>query len=158
MKKQVLSLSFLFFAFIGFYQTTNAQTRSTETADFVSAAADADAEMVMLLPAVQKVREAAGVVPVIEAARKLAAKVKRSGANMSSSQLEGYKRELGKLETDLDKILGNSTVPTAGSQTPHTCHGKCAADFPGWGGGKGWQRFICKLGCIKVGPVSGGNE
>lgn len=151
MKKQSLSLFFFLFAFIGYYNTANAQTRTTETADFVAAAGDTDDNMAMLLPAVQKVREAAAAIPVIEAARKLAAKVERSGAKMSKTQYEGYQRELAKLETDLNKILGNSTVPTAGSQSPAQCQGECHEVFGnGFGGGKGWNRFWCKLGCFKI--------
>ncbi|MBL7798655.1 MAG: hypothetical protein JNJ90_19315 [Saprospiraceae bacterium] len=151
MKQHILSLSF-FFAFLGLVSFANAQTR-TDVAELLSAVQDAEKEMVMLLPAVQKVREAAGYVPIIKSAQELAAKVKRAGSGMSKSQYEGFQRELGKIEANLD-----SQSQTQSQQTPHTCHGKCAADFPGWGGGKGWQRFICKLGCIKVGPVSGGNN
>lgn len=166
MKKQSLSLFFFLFAFIGYYNTANAQTRTTETADFVAAAGDTDDNMAMLLPAVQKVREAAAAIPVIEAARKLAAKVERSGAKMSKTQYEGYQRELAKLETDLNKILGNSTVPTStsGSPKPGTsgeCHQSCHDAFGnGFGGGKGWNRFWCKLGCfkVKVGPVEAGGN
>ncbi len=149
MKQHILSLSF-FFAFLGLASIANAQSR-TEVADLLSAAQDADNEMAMLLPAIQKARESAGFVPVIESARKLAAKVKRAGSSMSKSQYDGFQRELGKIEANLDS-------QTQSQQAPHTCHGKCAADFPGWGGGKGWQRFVCKIGCIKVGPVSGGND
>jgi len=149
MKQQVLSLFFFLFAFIGYYNTANAQAR-TEASEFFSAAQDADKEMAMLLPAVQAARESAAFVPIIKSAQDLAAKVKRAGSSMTKAQYEGFQRELGKIEAKLDSQQTQ--------QAPHTCHGKCAADFPGWGGGKGWQRFVCKLGCIKVGPVSGGND
>jgi len=150
MKKYVLSLSF-FFAFLTFASLAMAQTRTSEVVDFVAAADDTDDDLAMLLPAVQKVREAAAAIPVIESARKLAAKVERSGAKMSSAQYEAYQRELAKLETDLNKILGNSTVPTAGSQSPAQCQGECHTVFGnGFGGGKGWNRFWCKLGCFKI--------
>lgn len=148
MKKQFLFLSFCL-AFSGLSFIAGAQSR-TDTGEFVLAAKDAESEIALLLPAVQKVREAAAYVPILESARKLAARVQRAGAKMSQTQYDGFQRELAKLEADLDN-------QTRQQQAPYTCHGKCEADFPGTGGGKGWKRFICKLACIKVGPVSGGN-
>lgn len=159
MKKQVLFL-FFFLAVAGFASTANAQSR-TDIPDFIAAAKATDSGMAMLLPAIQKVREAAAAVPVIETARKLAARVQRAGTSMSQTQYDGFQSELAKIETDLNKILGNSTVPASQSQTPAQCQGECHDRFgDGFGGGKGWNRFWCKLGCfkVKVGKVEVGGS
>jgi hypothetical protein len=149
MKKQFLFLSFCL-AFTGLSFIAGAQSRN-DTGEFVLAAKDADTEIAMLLPAIQKAREAAAYVPILESARNLAARVQRAGAKMSKTQYDGFQRELAKIERDF------SAQASQQAGTPHTCHGKCEADFPGTGGGKGWKRFICKLACIKIGPLSGGN-
>lgn len=150
MKKQVLFLSLLV-AFIGTIFQANAQSRTTEIGDFVAAAKEAEDELAMLLPAVQKVREYAAFVPTIEAAIKLAKQVQRAGTSMTQRQYETFQNDLAKLEADLDQ-------QTRQQKPPYTCHGKCEADFPGKGGGKGWKRFWCKVGCIKFGGFEGGNN
>lgn len=151
-----------------FSNTNNANAQagaaaSSETAEFVRAAKEAQEEIAGLLPAVQKVRDAATRaqhVRMLESAQKLAAQVVRSGANMTTAQYANYQSQLSKVEIDLNKILGNSTVPT-GAPAPGTvgaCHKSCHDAFGnGLGGGKGWNRFVCKLGCIKINLPGGGS-
>ncbi len=136
---------------------------SAETAEFVRAAKEAQEEIGLLLPAVQKIREAAAraqCVRMLEAAQKLAAQVERSGVKMTTAQYANYQSQLSKVEIDLNKILGNSTVPT-GAPAPGTvgaCHKSCHDAFGnGFGGGKGWNRFVCKIGCIKINLPGGGS-
>ncbi|MCW5924755.1 MAG: hypothetical protein KIS77_20725 [Saprospiraceae bacterium] len=146
MRKQVLFLCSLI-AFIGIALNANAQAR-TDVRDFVAAAKETGEQLERLLPSMQKDRKATAYVPIIESAIRLSARVQQAGAGMSQKQYNGFQRELAKIEADLN-------TQTTQEQTPHTCHGKCEADFPGKGGGKGWKRFWCKVACIKLGPISG---
>ena len=161
MHKQILFLSLSFCLAFAALFTNSAQAQATsEIPEFVLKAKDADTEIGMLLPAVQKVREAAAYVPVLEAAHKLAANVQKAGKGMTQAQYQGFQRELAKIEADLDKIAGG-TSSSSGAPAPGTvgaCHKSCHDAFGnGFGGGKGWNRFICKLGCIKVNLPGGGS-
>ncbi|MFN0015823.1 MAG: hypothetical protein ACKVU2_14875 [Saprospiraceae bacterium] len=122
--------------------TSNAQPQDIR--DFVSAAADARREIGLLLPAVQKVEEAAIFVPVIEAARKLAAKTQQAGSGMPAAQYEALLNELVQVEADLGRLLGAKKAP---GTCPKTCSDALGS---GQGGSKGWNRFVCKLGCIPI--------
>ncbi|MEQ1745175.1 MAG: hypothetical protein ABMA02_07115 [Saprospiraceae bacterium] len=132
----------MFFILILTALASNAQPQDIRS--FVSAAADARREIGLLLPAVQKVEEAAIFVPVIEAARKLAAKTQQAGSGMPNTQYEALQRELAQVEADLVRLLGVKKAPGA---CPKACSDALGT---GLGGGKGWNRFICKLGCIPI--------
>ena len=92
---------------------------------------------------------------VLMGAKVLLDKIAATKGRISPRQEAQFNRELAQLELD----LANSTTGPNGK--PSTCHGRCAKDFPGTGGGVGWQRFTCKLACIKIciGQIcgSGGN-
>jgi len=154
MKKQFLffAVTLLLFAFAA--TSGNAQASANPKAEFVLVANDVDSSIVMLLPAVQKVREAAArsFAAILTEARNLAAKVERAGPKMSDSQYQGFQRELQTLAGKLDKL--DSQLPsTAG---PAGCMKECDGAYSGWGGGKGWNRFWCKAACIKVKVGKGG--
>ena len=147
MKKHLLFLvCTLVFAFMA---TANyAQTSGAAKTEFVLSANDVDSSIVMLLPAVQKVREAAArsFASVLSEARTLAAKVKKAGPNMSDSQYQGFQRELQTLGGKLDRIAASM----GSTNGPAGCMTECDGAYPGWGGGKGWNRFWCKAACIKI--------
>jgi len=92
---------------------------------------------------------------ILMSAKVLLDKIAATKGRISPRQEAQFNRELASLELD----LANSTTGPNGK--PATCHGRCAKDFPGTGGGVGWQRFTCKLACIKIciGQIcgSGGN-
>lgn len=114
--------------------------------NFVAAAKDADQEMALLLPSVQKVREAAALVPIIQTARKLAANVQQAGNVMTKIQYDDFQQELANVETKLDSLLN----PQKGN--PNACQKGCHSGFgDGFGSSTGWNRFVCKLGCFKSG-------
>jgi len=121
--------------------TGSAQSRPDVPA-FLAAAGDAGREMALLMPSIQQVNKATAYLPVIGAARNLASRAQQAGARMTAEQYETMQRELAKLETDLDKLLG-----TSGSACPKSCRDAFGDGHPG---GKGWNRFVCKLGCIKI--------
>jgi len=133
-------LSAILFIFVA---ATNCSSQSRQdVSGFVAAADDAGREMALLVPAVQKVHEAAAYLPVIGAARKLVTKTQQAGATMPQAQYEGLQRELAKIEADLDRQLG----ALAGA-----CPKSCRDAFGGGhSGDRGWNRFVCKLGCIKI--------
>jgi len=155
----------LFVAIATAFTTTNAtaQTGAPTAAiqEFVSAAKDAGEAIGLLLPAVQKVRESAArraFLDVLDRASDLAAQVERSGSSMTAAQYNSYQAQLGRIETDLNKLAGNTNStqgsPAAGSVG--ACHKSCHDAFGnGFGGGKGWNRFVCKIGCIKIGGIGG---
>lgn len=123
--------------------TGRAQSRPDVPA-FLAAAGDAGREMAMLQPAIQQVNKATACLPVIGAARNLASKAQQTGPDMTTQQYEFMQRELAKIEADLDKLLG----------TP--CPKSCRDAFgDGHAGAKGWNRFVCKLGCIKINSPAG---
>ncbi len=150
----------LFVAIATAFTTTTASAQAGAPAaamqEFVSAAKDANEEIDLLLPAVQKVRESAtrrAFLDVLNRASDLADQVQRSGTSMTAAQYSSYQAQLGRIETDLNKLAGN-TNSTQGSPAPGSvgaCHKSCHDAFgDGFGGGKGWNRFVCKIGCIKV--------
>lgn len=91
---------------------------------------------------------------VLMGAKVLLDKIAATKGRISPRQAAQFNRELAQLELTLDGSTGVNGRPS-------TCHGRCAKDFPGFGGGMGWQRFTCKLACIKIciGQIcgSGGN-
>jgi hypothetical protein len=152
MKKQLLR-SLILFAFAGTAIVVHAQRSARWPADvkhFVASAKDADQEMALLLPAVQKVHEAAAFVPIIQTARKLATEVQRAGNSMPQPRYEAFQRDLAAIETSLDNILNPKTP--AGKKPLNDCPKSCHNGFgDGFGDGKDWSRFVCKLGCFKIG-------
>ena len=79
--------------------------------------------------------------------RKLLDRIVATNGRVSPRQQAQFEREFNLLESAIDQSQGSST-----------CHGQCHDDFgDDFGGGAGWNRFLCKVGCMTVGPVSGGN-
>ena len=112
--------------------TANAQT-GNPTEEFVIQAHETEVAIGMLLPAVQKVREAAArnLVLVLKNTQDLAVKVQRAGKNMSSREYEMFQRQLAVQEAALDKANGAGN-PTAGNPQPGTvgaCHKSCHDAF-----------------------------
>lgn len=160
--KQFFALCLLVaFAAVSSIHSAAAQSTNPK-AEFVLKANEVDSMVALLLPAVQKVREAAArkFVVVLKNTQVLTTKVARAGSNMSTSQYQGFQRELETLEGQLNQFA-NGTTPTSGEPAPGTvgaCHKSCHDAFgDGFGGGKGWNRFVCKLGCIKVNFPGGGS-
>jgi hypothetical protein len=80
----------------------------------------------------------------------LAKEVKKTKGMISTAKYAEFQRKLGEVETDLDKLSGTSSA--AGDPAPGTlgeCWKSCNdAVGKGFGGGKGFDRFACKAGCI----------
>ena len=157
---------FAMFLLVAFAAVSSTNTAAAQTAnpkaEFVLKANEVDSMVALLLPAIQKVREAAArsFVIVLKNTQVLTTKVARAGSNMSNSQYQGFQRELETLEGQLNQFA-NGTSPASGEPAPGTvgaCHKSCHDAFgDGFGGGKGWNRFVCKIGCIKVNFPGGGS-
>ena len=153
--KNVFALLTLIACTMAFNVNTATAQTGNEKGEFVIAAHETGVQISLLLPAVQKVREAAGraFAKTLSDAKNLAAQVERVGANMSDTQYKTFQRNLQSLCASLDRI---DTMPTA-NQGPAGCMTECDDAYSGWGGGKGWNRFWCKAAFlkIKVGPKGG---
>lgn len=150
MKKQILFFACtLVFAFVAITAQAQPTTATPPKQEFALKAKEIDSLAMLLLPAVQKVREAAArsFASVLADARTLAAKVEKAGSKMTESQYQGFQRELQALCVRLDKIDSQSGGTAGG---PAGCMQECDAAYPGWGGGKGWNRFWCKTACLKI--------
>lgn len=73
-------------------------------------------------------------------------RVVQRGAGMSAREAASYDAQMQSVVEQLDKLTADIN-PAA--DTPK-CMSGCDTTYPGWGKGKGWNRFWCKVGCIKV--------
>lgn len=120
----------------------------------------------LLLPAVQKVREAAryngpSLQKIVGAYNNQCNILIRSKGRMSNDQYASMEAKFAKLEKDLDryiaqnsprqpasrKFASNSGGGNEGSEFSE-CFKDCHNSFPGIGGGAGANRFACKFGCF----------
>lgn len=90
-------------------------------------------------------------VPLINRGYRLAEKVHEEGAAMDSRTYQSYLRQLQSILTRMDQ-LQMKLEPATDEPKPGTlgeCWKSCQdAVGSGFGGGKGWNRFTCKTGCI----------
>ena len=78
---------------------------------------------------------------------------------MSNTQFLGFQKEVEKLETRLKGVYVTS-YSLSGSGAAESqfseCYKDCHNSFPGTGGGNGFNRFACKIGCFAE-AAGGGN-
>lgn len=159
MKKSVFFLiAFVIFQ-VSFLSDSNAQRgrtdNSAEMNEFKLKAKEVGEEIGLLLPAVQKVREAAArsFANTLVKAQKLANEVDSLG-NLTAASYKRYQSMLSELELQLDdhRVGGGSTSQTEPKPgTQGECFKSCDDAYgKGFGGGKGWNRFWCKASCIKI--------
>jgi beta-lactam-binding protein with PASTA domain len=88
---------------------------------------------------------------VLKRGYSLTDEIKKTKGNISTTQYADFQRKLQDIETELDKIAGSGTS-ASGNPAPGTlgeCWKSCNdAVGPGFGKGKGFDRFTCKAGCI----------
>ena len=80
---------------------------------------------------------------LVREGRRLNDEILRAGPSMSAAQAKRFTARMKRLVSRMD-ALGRQQK-TAG---PAACMKECDSAYPGWGGGKGWNRFWCKTACI----------
>ena len=86
--------------------------------------------------------------PLLGQFKRLHSEILRSGASMSPVQAKGYEKKLNALVSRMDRQTSKACngKPSKGSLAACMCD--CGEAYQGWGKGRGWNRFICKAGCL----------
>ncbi len=93
-------------------------------------------------------RQRQTVSKLVREGRRLNEEILRAGPSMSAAQAKRFTARMKRLVSRMD-ALGRQQK-TAG---PAACMKECDSAYPGWGGGKGWNRFWCKTACF-VGHIA----
>lgn len=158
MKTQIFNFFLASMIFTLFSSSVVAQNTHKQTRELY----DTAVEMKTKLPTTKQVaefrpttRKEAEELRVVSEAVDLMERIDATKGRMTPRTKANFDRELVRLEASLDLAIGGATGGAS------TCHGRCDEDYPGTGGGVGWRRFVCKMGCITIciGPLcgSGGN-
>ncbi|RMF73224.1 MAG: hypothetical protein D6738_09410 [Acidobacteria bacterium] len=95
-----------------------------------------------------------GIDGEIAEARRLNEEILRAGERTTPAQRAAFERRMRQLVAKMDRRARCGS--DVGSEGPARCMCNCDKAYPGWGGGKGWNRFWCKAACIKVKVGKGG--
>ena len=68
------------------------------------------------------------------------------GDAIPATEAGGYDRQMRTIVEQMDKL----TAGGGASKSPASCHAECDRRYGGWGAGKGWNRFWCKVACFKL--------
>src|SRR5687767_3890208 len=85
------------------------------------------------------------VVRLIRKGDKFVKQVIARGPGMSAWEAASYDAQMRKVLSQIDYLTSGENA-----NGPAGCMGGCDNTYPGWGGGRGWNRFWCKVACIKV--------
>jgi hypothetical protein len=94
------------------------------------------------------------LVVLVKRGQAIVNRVIERGARMSAKEAAGYDMQMRNVVGQIDKL----TAGPATAKGVSGCMTGCDGAYKGWGKGKGWNRFWCKVGCIKikVGPAGVG--
>ena len=96
----------------------------------------------------------ANVARLAAEARRLNEEILRAGPTMTRAQARDFEKRMRGLVGRMDRAARCKGKP--GKEGPARCMCNCDKAYPGWGGGKGWNRFWCKTACIKLKVGKGG--
>ncbi|HEU0172637.1 MAG TPA: hypothetical protein VFV58_00110 [Blastocatellia bacterium] len=68
------------------------------------------------------------------------------GAAMSATEAANYDNQMRTVVEQMDKLSAGAIAKGDSA----SCFGGCDKLYKGWGKGKGWNRFWCKVGCFKI--------
>jgi hypothetical protein len=68
------------------------------------------------------------------------------GETMSATEAANYDDQLRAVVEQMDKLSAGAPA----KESPSSCFGGCDGAYKGWGKGKGWNRFWCKVACFKI--------
>ena len=68
------------------------------------------------------------------------------GDAMPATEAASYDKQMRTVVEQMDKL----TAGGGARKEPNECFAGCDAQYHGWGGGKGWNRFWCKVACLKI--------
>ncbi|HEX5085414.1 MAG TPA: hypothetical protein VFY40_25535 [Blastocatellia bacterium] len=70
----------------------------------------------------------------------------KSGPAMSAKEAANFDAQMQMVVEQMDKLSAGAAAKGDSS----SCFGGCDKLYKGWGKGKGWNRFWCKVGCFKI--------
>ena len=84
----------------------------------------------------------------------------RTKGNINPQQEKAYDKKMYSLIKQMDQVKFAAPGDRNRAEGPAACMLDCDSAYPGFGGGNGWNRFVCKSSCIKikVGPVGVGGK
>ena len=85
---------------------------------------------------------------LVRAGRRLNADILRAGPGMSPAEARRYERSMRDLVGRMDGLTRKVCNGKPKKGTLAACMCECDEAYQGWGGGKGWNRFVCMGGCL----------
>ena len=156
--KQSVKLFAAFILFAISLQSLSANNTITnapanEVQEFVREAQQTAHLIARLIPMVERYRPRTraeysfkkGYLSALRKGEALAKRVVATQGRMTRVQYRQFQNQLQVLNRELIVLGGRNT-----SDGPAACMLECDAAYPGWGGGNGWNRFWCKLACLKI--------
>jgi CARDB len=139
-------------------ETTDTQQQSNSPTDkeVFSWAREADQNLPVLEfwdKARTKTETDRNLVRLVRKGHALVKRVIDRGEGMSAKEAASYDAQMRNVVGQMDKLTAGANAGGVSG-----CMKGCDNTYKGWGNGKGWKRFWCHVGCIKikVGPVGVG--
>jgi len=87
-----------------------------------------------------------GMVRLIKRGQAIIERVVERGSAMSAAEAANYDKQMRTVVEQMDKLSAGAVAKGDSA----SCFGGCDKQYKGWGKGKGWNRFWCKVGCFKI--------
>jgi hypothetical protein len=83
---------------------------------------------------------------LIKRGQSIIERVVERGSAMPATEAANYDGQMRTVVEQMDKLSAGA----AANGDSSSCFGGCDKLYKGWGKGKGWNRFWCKVGCFKI--------
>ena len=87
-----------------------------------------------------------GLLKLVKRGQSIIERVVERGEAMSATEAANYDRQMRIVVEQMDKLSAGAGA----KESPSSCFGGCDNTYKGWGKGKGWNRFWCKVACFKI--------